>query len=413
MRKERLIVPLVVGLALLWAVAQYAASLLFERELVRMLNDLEARGELVVERVAVERGWLSSSGRVVIAPLLGDDWQLAFTYSARHGVLSTRLEGELHPTLGSEQQRLFGDALPSSAPRWHARYQTLWGALEGSIGLAPFVIRQGERELDFQGGQVTFGGEYGDWWLRARLKPLRLSDSDATLEAGPSSLESRYAYTDGAYHFIQHDLLHLESLSWRQPGLELDASELLYRNRMQLDDNELRIAGELVLGQLMTAEQMLLTGRIQAQLSRLHAGALRTLLSRLREEVMMGGSGTPTPRELIERLEPEFKAVLQDSPRLDISEVDLESPMLGVSAQGEGVLIFDPRRLDELRVSRLDAPDEQARWRRRLDGDFVWHDVPTVVALWLGLPFSTQELVVDVIRGRVRVNGRPLPPLWR
>ncbi|MBF7052947.1 DUF945 family protein [Halomonas sp. KAO] len=411
MRKERLIVPLVVGLASLWAVAQYAASLLFERELVRMLSDLEARGELVVERVAVERGWLSSSGRVAIAPLLGDDWQLAFTYSARHGVLSTRLDGELHPTLGPEQQRLFGDALPSSAPRWHARYQTLGGTLEGSIGLSPFVIHQQERELDFQGGQVTFGGEYGDWWLRARLKPLRLSDGDTTLEAGPSNLESRYAYTAGAYHFTQHDLLHLDQLTWRQPGLVLDGSELDYRSRMELDDSELRIEGELVLGELVAEEQVLLTGRVEAQLSRLHAEALRTLLSRLREEVMQ--AHRYTPRELIERLEPEFKALLQDSPRLDISRVDLDSPMLGVSVQGEGVLIFDPRHLDELRVARLDDPEEQAHWRRRLDGDFVWRDVPTVVALWLGLPLSTQELVVDVIRGKVRVNGRPLPPLRR
>ena len=39
MRKERLIVPVVLGLALVWAVAQYAASLLFERELARTLAE--------------------------------------------------------------------------------------------------------------------------------------------------------------------------------------------------------------------------------------------------------------------------------------------------------------------------------------------------------------------------------------
>ncbi|ERS87733.1 MULTISPECIES: DUF945 family protein [unclassified Halomonas] len=413
MRKERLIVPVVVGLALVWAVAQYAASLLFERELARTLADLEARGELVVEREDVERGWLSSSGRMRIAPLLGDAWQLAFTYEARHGVLSTRLEGELSPTLGPAQRRLFGDALPSRSPRWHARYQTLGGTLEGSLGLAPFVVRQGERELDFQGGQVTFGGEYGDWWLRARLQPLRLTDGVATLEAGPASLESRYAYTEGAYHFTQHDLLRLERLAWRQPDLALDGSELLYRSRMQLDDSELVVDGELEIGQVLAAEQVLLTGRVAATLSRLDAEALRTLLRRLREEVMRAGSDTPTPRELIARLEPELKALLADSPRVDVTTVDLDSPMLGITARGEGTLIFDPRRLDELAVSRLDDPAEQARWRSRLDGDFVWHQVPTVVALWLGLPLDTRELAIDVVRGKVRVNGRPLPPLWR
>ncbi|WP_027962231.1 DUF945 family protein [Halomonas halodenitrificans] len=411
MRKERLIVPVVVGLALVWGVAQYTASWLFERELVRTLRDLEARGELVVERTAIERGWLSSSGRIVIAPLLGNDWQLALTYNARHGVLSTRLEGDIQPALGPARELLFGDALPSSAPRWHARYKTLGGSLEGSIGLAPFLIRQGDRELDFQGGQVSFGGEYGDWWLRARLKPWRLTDGVASLEAGPTSLESRYAYTAGAYHFTQHDLLHLESLSWRQPDLELDGSELVYRSRMQLDDSELCLEGELDIGQLMTADQVLLTGRVEAQLSRLHAGALRSLFSRLRDEVLHGRH--QTPRELLRKLDAEFKAVLQDSPRLDITEVDLDSPMLGVSAQGEGALILDPRHLDELSFPRLDEAAEQARWRRRLDGDFIWREVPTVVSLWLGLPLGTDDLVVDVIRGKVRVNGRPLPPLWR
>ncbi|NAW33807.1 DUF945 family protein [Halomonas alimentaria] len=413
MRKERLIVPVVVGLALVWAVAQYAASLLFERELLRTLNDLEARGELVVEREDVERGWLSSSGRVLIAPLLGDGWQLSFTYTARHGVLSTRLDGEIQPTLGPAQRRLFGDALPSTAPRWHARYQTLGGALKGSVGLSPFVVRQGQRELDFQGGQVTFGGEYGDWWLRARLKPLRLTDGVVTLEAGPASLESRYAYTADAHHFTQHDLLRLDRVSWSQPDLELDGSELVYRSRMELDDSELLIDGELNLGEVLAADQVLLTGGATAQFSRVDAEALRTLLRRLREEVMTGGSDTPTPRQLIERLDPEFKALLQDSPRLDVTAVALDSPMLGLSAQGEGALIFDPRRLDELSVSRLDDPAEQARWRSRLDGDFVWREVPTVVALWLGLPLDTRELAVDVVRGKVRVNGRPLPPLWR
>ena len=50
MRKERWIVPVVVVLALAWAVAQYLASLLFERELERALADLEARGDLRISR---------------------------------------------------------------------------------------------------------------------------------------------------------------------------------------------------------------------------------------------------------------------------------------------------------------------------------------------------------------------------
>jgi len=411
MRKERLIVPVVVALAVAWAVAQYLASVLFERELARALVDLEGRGELVVERSGVERGWLSSSGVVQISPVLGDGWRLELPYAARHGVFSTRIEGGAHPSTGPRQLRLFGDWLPSSPPRWHARYQTLGGTLEGSIQLAPFLISQGPRELDFRGGQLSFGGQYGDWRLRARLQPWRLTDGVATLESGPVSLESRYAYTAGAHHFTQHDLLRIEQLAWQQPGLELEAHDLLYLSHMQLDDSELRIDSELTLAAVTVADQVLLSGRVAMEVSRINADALRAALAGLRREAAQARE--IAPRELLARLEPELLAILIDSPRLDLKTVDLDSPMLGLAARGDGALFFDPRRLEELSPSRLDDTSEQARWLARLDGDFTWHEVPTVVALWLGLPLSTRDLEIDVIRGRVRVNGRPMPSLWR
>lgn len=411
MRKERLIVPVVVALAVAWAVAQYLASWLFERELVRALVDLEARGEMVMERSEVERGWLGSSGVVQVSPVLGDGWRLELSYAARHGVFSTRVEGDARPFTGTRQLRLFGDWLPSSPPRWHARYQTLGGTLEGSIQLAPFLISQGPRELDFRGGQIGFGGQQGDWRLRARLQPWRLTDGTATLESGPVSLESRYAYTAGAHHFTQLDLLRIDQLVWQQPGLELEAHELLYRSRMQLDDSELRIDSELTLGEVLAAEQVLLTGRVAMEVSRINADALREALAGLRR--VAAEARELSPRELLARLEPELLGTLIDSPRLDLTQVVLESPMLGLSARADGALFFDPRRLDELSLVRLDDEAEQARWLSRLDGDFTWHEVPAVVALWLGLPLGTKDLEIDVIRGRLRVNGRPMPPLWR
>ncbi|GHE20627.1 DUF945 family protein [Halomonas urumqiensis] len=417
MRKERLIVPVVVGLTVIWAAAQLFASLLFERELARALDDLEARGELVVERDEVEPGWLTSTGVIRMSPLLGDAWQLELTYEARHGVLSTRIEGEARPLFGPMQVRLFGDVLSSRPPYWHARYHTIGGTLEGNIQLAPFIASQsiadqGQRELDFQGGRLTFGGEYGDWQLRMQLSPWRLSDGEVALEAGPISLDSRYAYIDDAYHFTQHDLLRIESLGWEQPNLSLQTSELVYDSLMRLDERELRIDGQLEINEVRAAGEVLLTGRVAMGLSRLDADALRVVLDELRE---LAASGQPDLElsELLALLEPELIEILRDSPRLDVGEVNLQSPMLGLSAEGNGALFFDSRRLDELSLLRLSEPTERQRWRSRLDGDFIWHDVPTVVALWLGLPLDTRELEIDVVRGQVRVNGRPLPPLWR
>lgn len=413
MRKERLIVPLVVGLALLWAIAQYLSGVLFERELARALDDLAARGELAVKRSDVDRGWLESRGTLHLTPRFGQAWHLELPYVARHGLISTRIDGELRAHFGPGDQRLFGDALPSTPPTWQARYRTLGATLEGHLELAPFIVSQAGRELDFRGGRITFGGVYGDWRLQARLEPWRLSDGPATLEAGPTTLESRYAYTEAAYHFSQQDLLKVERLAWHQPDLELEAHGLLLHSRTVLDEQELRVESELTLDRLVTAEQVLLSGRVAMELSRINADALRSVLAVLRDEAARGDAAQDG-RELLARLEPQLLAMLQDSPRLDIHAIALDSPMLGLDARGDGALFFDSRRLEELSLVALADPDdqasEQARWRARLYGDLTWHQVPKVVALWLGLPLDTQDLEIDVVRGRVRINGRPLPP---
>jgi hypothetical protein len=412
MRKERLIVPLLAVLLLAWLAGQALSSLLFEREMARALDDLEARGELTVERDAVEQGWWSSTGRIRLAPLFGKAWQLELSYRARHGVLSTHLDGEAVLLHGPNDRRLFGDSLPSSPPRWEASYRTLTGTLQGGLQLAPFRITQQERELVLDGGQLHFSGEQGDWQLRAQLGAWHLSDGEARLDVGPATLNSHYAYTEGALAFTQEDRLHVESLSWQQPQLKLDTRDLVVANRMVLDDQELRLQLDLDLGEVHTAGQVLLTGRLEATLWRLNAEALRHSMAQLRDLAARGNHELDW-RDALVRLEPQLLQILQDSPRLDVLELALDSPMMGLSARIDGSLFFDGQRLDELSLVELKDPAMQARWRGRLDGDFTWYDLPTVAALWLGLPLDTRTLEIDVGRGQVRVNSRPLPPLWR
>ncbi|WP_163576882.1 DUF945 family protein [Halomonas faecis] len=412
MRKERLIVPVLAVLLLAWLAGQGISSLLFEREMARAMDDLAARGELTVERHDVEQGWWSSSGRIRLAPLFGDAWQLELDYEAQHGVLTTELTGKAVIRHGADGTRLFGDSLPAAAPRWQASYRTLSGILEGGVRLSPFRITQEDRELNFGGGQFHFSGVYGDWRLQGRLDEWRLSDGDTWLASGPMVLDSQYAYTEGAEAFTQKDRLEVASLTWHQPDLELDAHDLVLVNRMTLDDQELRLRVDLDLGQVLTADQVLLTGAVDAELSRLHGDSLRRTMQRLRS-LAASGDRALDGRALLAELEPLLLGSLQDSPRLDLLELDLDSPMMKLSAQVDGALFFDGSDLDELSLVGLDDPEMQARWRRRLDGDFVWHELPTVVALWLGLPLDTRTLQIDVARGQVRVNGRPLPPLRR
>ncbi|MBA2778458.1 DUF945 family protein [Billgrantia kenyensis] len=412
MRKERLIVPLLVVLLLAWFGAQAVSSWLFEREMSRTLADLEARGELAIERVDVEQGWWSSTGRIHLAPLFGQMWHLELPYQARHGVLRTHLDGEAMLRHGPDGTHLFDESLASTPPLWEASYHTLTGTLEGGLQLAPLRITQQERELAFDGGRLRFSGEQGNWRLRARLESWFLSDGETRLEVGPATLNSQYAYTQDAHSFTQEDRLQIESLSWRQPQLALDASDVRVMNRTLLDDQELRLQLELDLGEIHTAEQVLLRGQTEVELSRLHADAIRTAMLQLRKLAASGHHGLKRDDMLVE-LQPYLLAILQDSPRLDLLRLELESPMLGLSARADGSLFFDGRRLEELSLVGLDDSAAREPWRRRLDGDFTWYDLPTVVALWLGLPLDTRTLEVDIGRGQVRVNSRPLPPLWR
>ena len=413
MRKERLIVPTLAVIAVVWVAAQLLSSILFERSLHQALEDLEARGEWRVSRTESRQGWLSSHGRLILSPLLGRPWRLELNYNARHGILSTDVEGSLLPRLDTVLQQAVGEVTAPSVPRWQGRYHTLSGHSELRLALAPFVIQQNGRELSVRGARLRLEGVFGDWRLRAMLDQLTLTDGMSQLAVGPTVLESRYTYTDGAYHFSQRDHLNIETLQLSYPAFVMQLSPLDLRSHMVLDEGELRIKGELEVGDVLVPSEApdtpLMNGRIEMELSRLNADAVRHGIRRLRQEAAWGDSSLPMAEGLLARLEPDLRNMLSDSPRLDVMTVAIDSPLLGIRLDADGALFFDARKLDELSVVDLDKDKERANWFERIDGDFTWHEAPTVAALWLGLPLGTRELQFDVIRGVWRVNGRPMP----
>ena len=413
MRKERLIVPVLAALTVAWLVAQLVSSVLFERSLSQALGDLEARGEWRVKRITSDPGWLSSQGTILLSPLLGRPWRLELTYDARHGILASDITGTLRPRLDGAFQQAVGSVSAPSMPRWEGRYQTYTGRSEMHVALPPLVITQHGRKLAVRGARLQLRGVYGDWRLQGKLEQLSLTDHDARLSLGPVALESRYTYIDGAYHFNQHDNLRIEQLTLSHPKLNLAFSPLVIHTDMALDERELRIDGELTLDGVRLTEEApdasALNGRVQVTLSRLNADAVRRVFAQLRQETAWGDSDMPVAEGILQRLEPALLRVLADSPRLDISAIALESPLLGIPVEADGTLFFDARALDELSITALDQPAMQARFLDRLDGDITWHDAPTVAALWLGLPLSARELTFDLVQGTWRVNGRALP----
>lgn len=417
MRKERWIVPVIVVVALAWAIAQYLASVLFERELSRALADLQARGDLRLSRSDIERGWLNSSGVIHIYPLIGHAWHLALPYEARHGVLDTSIIGDLHIHVGEEDRLLFGDSLATAPPYWEAHYRTLGGTLNGDLKIAPFVISQSPqndepRSLSFSGGRIHFSGIYGDWRVQLQMEPWQLRDGDdAVLEIGPAELDSRYAYTSGALHFSQQDRLTIDTFSLQHPLASIEGSNLVVETRTLLDDSELRIQSQLNVGEIRSGEQLLLDGVASVELSRINADALRELLTLLQQRTTGGGTGDDSSKQ--QELDQAMTSLLKDSPRLDVTDVALDSPMLGLSLKGDGILVLDSRRLDELSLLELARPAMWNRFLDRLDGDFEWREVPPMVALWMGQPLGTESLTIDVVKGRLWLNGRPLPTVMK
>ncbi|MGY4878741.1 DUF945 family protein [Vreelandella aquamarina] len=415
MRKERLVVPILAVLAALWVAAQLLSSILFEHSLRQALDDLNARGEWRMQRVESHPGWLNSHGRIIISPLLGRPWQLEVSYEARHGLWSTDVEGHLRPRLDTQLQQAVGDVSVRSYPSWRGRYHTLSGRTELRLALAPVVIEQNDRKLDVRGARMRIEGIYGDWRLNGMIDSLTLTDRDATLQLSPIELQSRYTYIEDAYHFNQHDHLHIGALTLTHPDLDIQVTPIDVRSEMRLDERELRIIGELAIGEAVLTNDApdtpILQGRISAELSRINADAVRQVFAQLRQEAAWGDSTMPVADGLLARLEPGMLAALKDSPRLDINTLDLDSPLLDIHASAEGAFFFDARNMQALSIVHADETAMQDRWRSRLDGDITWNDAPSVAALWLGLPIGTRSLTFDLIQGSWRVNGRPLPEL--
>lgn len=293
MRKERLIVPVLAVIAVLWIAAQLLSSVLFERSLRQALDDLAARGEWRVTRTESQQGWLSSQGRLILSPLLGRPWRLELNYTARHGILSTDVEGTLLPRLDTVLQQALGEVSAPSVPRWEGRYHTLSGRSDLRLALAPFIIQQNGRELGVRGGRLRLEGVYGDWRLRAMMDKLTITDGPAELQVGASMLESRYTYTEDAYHFTQHDFLHIDSLALSYPSFDILMAPLDLNSRMMLDEDELRIKGELRIGEVMVPSEtpdtpLLQNGHVVMELSRINADAVRDTIRQLRQEAAWG-----------------------------------------------------------------------------------------------------------------------------
>lgn len=160
--------------------------------------------------------------------------------------------------------------------------------------------------------------------------------------------------------------------------------------------------------------QPVASGRLALSLERLDADAAWRLYEGLMDELERrdGDLEQLTPAEweaLFESWFPDLLGLLAESPRLVLTELDLNSRMLGIDTQGEGELTFDGEGITALSLEELARPNGAAELQRRLDGYLRAAPVPTTLAMMLGLPLDSRELEFELRAGEPYVNGEPLP----
>ncbi|WP_129141440.1 DUF945 family protein [Modicisalibacter coralii] len=419
MRKRWLAVAAVAVLGVGGYLAALAySSTLFERELALGLARVEAQGDWRIVRDDVERGWFHSRGQIAVSADAGESpWTLSIPYRASHGVLHTRLHGSLQvlqSVPGSAEMRtLFGDRLTAARPRWTATVGHLDRRGEVRLDVPAFELTGDAGRFAFTGAELDLEGRIDDLRLTGQVSPVRWQRDATELSVGPLYINNRYRLVDRRRIYHQRNELILDRLEYRSPArAPLTLSNLRYADETRLDD-QLRLAVSLSLAKAALAGQPLLSGHLDLHLERIDGGAVRRLVAAAGASLQRLG-GDPAAlddrqrRRLLAELEPRILALLADSPHLVLEGASLDSDLLGMSTRGHGELTFDGRDSRRLSLDALADPARRETWRRRLDGRFVWFDVPTLVAMQLGLPVSKDRVVLTVESGRLRLDGRPL-----
>ncbi|MBF8221388.1 DUF945 family protein [Halomonas sp. 328] len=394
------------------------SSAIFERELMASLANLERQGNVRAERLDSERGWFHSSGEVLLRPLIGDDWRMTVPYRANHGILSTRVEGDaeaaLSDEIAEELREAFGELPALPTPRWVADFQTLGQTLEASLELASFEWDEGDWRLDFRGVSATLSGQRGDLTLKAEVAPWWLTATEGRLAVGTTTLDSHYRYSEGGRLFHQQDAMQFESLRFvERSGQALHLQGLGYTSDVRLGREHLDVSLGLSLEEAQMDNQPVASGRLALSLERLDADAAWRLYESLMDELERrdGDLEQLTPAEweaLFESWFPDLLGLLAESPRLVLTELDLNSRMLGIETQGEGELTFDGEGITALSLEELARPSGAAELQRRLDGYLRAAPVPTTLAMMLGLPLDSRELEFELRAGEPYLNGEPL-----
>ena len=386
--------------------AQWWSSQAGERALVRLTERLDAQPGWQASRHEVEHGWRHSSGVLRLAaevPAGHAPFDIVLPYRMRHGLLGTRLDGEIElPRMDELRWQA------SEAPTWHATYRTPTREMTGRL-VWPTATLRGEAasQARLGAGELTLSGHVGDVRYHLHSAPSRLTRENGGILSGELDVQGRFRGDARRFHHtLSLSLAELRLLGGAPFALE----NVSHEADIRLDDDALHYRGEGRVGSVVVGGEQVASGRLALSLTDVDGEAVRTLIAHMRDQAVASAENDTVAPGTVdwERLTPVLVALLQDSPRLILSSLQVSSEAFGVDSRAHGEMMLDGDDLAPLAARSVTTPAFWRHLQRRVNGRVTLRDAPPLLSLYLGLSPDTSRLEFRVSQGEWQVNGQAL-----
>lgn len=395
----------------------YSRHLFMER-LDETLVKISVESGVAVSKQQVSSGFFSTSMRLVAHldrfDIGGERSELVVPFTARHGIFSTRLDGQLdlEHVAGDAREALFADLLsPGRSAEFTASVSHLSERLKSELRL-PQIDRAGDDRLPamtLHAGVLRLDGVEGDFDLSGEWQSASFITPDAQLQFGPLRFVSRYAGEEGNFH--QGDELTLDRAQIQGArSLPVTLERINYHGQTSFAADNLRYTLALSVGDASVYQQRLGSARLSATLDNLDGAASQRLLKGLEQGLSSRRSAAEPLTDWTALVEPHWSdllTVLAGSPQLTVDELELETSMLEKPIHVEGALNFDGRDIAGLEPDALRAEDGWRPLLSRLYGDFDLDNAPPLVSLIAGVAPDQSSLNITLDNGTLSINEQP------
>ena len=405
---------------------------------VRAINTIESDG-FFSSRGSL-RVIMTDSDADAEAPAGVIDWRVTY------GVLSTRLSGHGDIRLRDGKALLADELSEGHELDVEARIQHLSRDMVLNARFPDAMHYQGHgMSLNLSGARIGMVDDDQGLQLQGDWSELAHESAERQVHMGethwsvrfPSENAESINEDDSSDRPGRVDRLDIsDARLQRQGGLPLTLSNLHLEGSTHHDRQELSYLLRAQLGNATFSEQQLGSASLDAAVRRINEPAARALLKTMARDIRKRWQGARQPApgagmkegrgadprlmddltevddvhdiaSLMAPWQEDFFAILSNSPRLLVNQLQLESPMLDQQMHLNGELTLDGTDITTTRIEQLQTSWGRAAFKRRLDGHFTLHNAPPLLALVAGQAPDQDTLELAIRKGVFLINGEP------